>query len=181
MIFKPLQQPAPPGRANPNQAVGAQIKPLQAQMHGDLFYLKVIGDIEVATARKAEVRESKNGAGGVVDINVMDLDEGGDGDVTVWHPFESREGSLPANPWISQKMGNNEATVTDSYTPSSWTLQFRDLPDASGRRPVTSRAMFDTPIPAGDPEEFMKAMEYAYVPPAFPSVSQPNLPLSCKS
>ena len=69
-------------------------------------------------------------------------------------------------------MSNTEATVADSYTPSSWTLQFRDLPDASGRRPVTSRAIFDAPIPAGDPEKFMKAMEYAYVPPTFYSVHQ---------
>ena len=75
-------------------------------------------------------------------------------------------------------MSNNEATITDSYTPSSWTLQFRDLPDASGRRPVTSRAMFDAPILAGDPEKFMKAMEYAYVPPAFSSVSRLNLLLT---
>ena len=83
VVFKPVQQPAPPGRANLNQAVGAQIKPLQVQMHGDLFYLKVVGDIEVATARKAEVRESKSGAEGVVDINVMEVEEVGDGDITV--------------------------------------------------------------------------------------------------
>lgn len=83
MMFKPLQQLAPPGKANPNQAVGAQMKPLQVQMHGDLFYLKVVGDMGLATARKAEVRESKSGAEDVVNINVMEMGEGIDGDVTV--------------------------------------------------------------------------------------------------
>ncbi|KAL8786088.1 MAG: hypothetical protein Q9195_008364 [Heterodermia aff. obscurata] len=50
--------------------------------------------------------------------------------------------------------------IPPTPTPPTWTLQFRDLPDPPGRRPVISRAMTDTPITAGDPLKFMKAMDY---------------------
>lgn len=57
LIFKPLQQPALSGRPNQNQGVGTQIKPLQGQMHGDLFYLKVVGEMSGTSPK------SQGGAG----------------------------------------------------------------------------------------------------------------------
>ncbi|KAL9032290.1 MAG: hypothetical protein Q9214_008029, partial [Letrouitia sp. 1 TL-2023] len=48
-------------------------------------------------------------------------------------------------------------------TATKWTLQFRDIPEAGNRRPVTLRLMADTPITAGDPMAFMKAMEYTHI------------------
>ena len=59
----------------------------------------------------------------------------------------------------------NGATNDDSSSPppTSWTLQFRDLPDPSGRRPVTSRLMTDIPLTSGGPLELMAAMDYIHI------------------
>ncbi|CAF9920589.1 MAG: Mediator of RNA polymerase II transcription subunit 18 [Heterodermia speciosa] len=131
LVFKPQQQPAgPAGRPNPNQGVGAQMKPLQGQMHGDLFYLKLVG----------ETSETGEKAGGT-EVRVKEVDE-------------KEEGKDRDVDMLDAPHGNDTSPTTD------WTLQFRDLPDPPGRRPVTSRAMTDTPITAGDPLKFMKAMEY---------------------
>lgn len=36
-----------PGRAGPTPgSQGGQMKPLQGQMHGDLFYLKLVGEVQ---------------------------------------------------------------------------------------------------------------------------------------
>lgn len=59
---------------------------------------------------------------------------------------------------------------------TKWTLQFRDIPEAGNRRPVTLRLMADTPITAGDPMAFMKAMEYTYVPSPSSSYYPPTQP-----
>ena len=69
LVFKPLQQPAGPGRPNLNQGVGAQMKPLQGQMHGDLFYLKLVG----------EIRESSKNKGSGAEVTVREVDEKGEG------------------------------------------------------------------------------------------------------
>jgi len=57
-------------------------------------------------------------------------------------------------------MDTDRESIDDGSSATSWTLQFRDLPDANKARPVTSRAMADMPIVSGDPLEFMAAMEY---------------------
>ena len=44
-----------------------------------------------------------------------------------------------------------------------WVLQFRDLPEVSRQRAVTSRYIADIPITSGNPIDFMKALDYSYV------------------
>ena len=60
LIFKPLEEPNLPGRVNTSQTPGALSKPLQGQMHGDLFFLKVV----------EEVRDSRNLDAGVISDRV---------------------------------------------------------------------------------------------------------------
>lgn len=57
-------------------------------------------------------------------------------------------------------MESDEGSVRDGLSTTSWTLQFRDLPDANKARPVTSRAMADMPIASDNPLDFMASMEY---------------------
>ena len=47
LVFKPSRPPPIPGRAGPNPgSQGGQMKPLQGQMHGELFYLKLVGEVQ---------------------------------------------------------------------------------------------------------------------------------------
>jgi len=61
---------------------------------------------------------------------------------------------------LQDVMESDGESIDDGSSATSWTLQFRDLPDANKARPVTSRAMADMPIVSGDPLKFMAAMEY---------------------
>lgn len=74
--------------------------------------------------------------------------------------------------------GLEPTTITDEKTEDqqnsseSWTLQFRDLPEVAGRRPVTSRLIYDLELRDGDPLAFMSELDYTYVPqPLFPYVA----------
>lgn len=51
-----------------------------------------------------------------------------------------------------------------STKPEIWTLQFRDIPEVTRQRPVTSRLISDVPITSGNPMQFMSALNYSYVP-----------------
>lgn len=62
--------------------------------------------------------------------------------------------------------------------PPNWTLQFRDIPEAGNRRPVTVRLIADVPITAGNAEAFMSALEYTSVPLPLPPLFPPSLPQS---
>ena len=53
---------------------------------------------------------------------------------------------------------NSSSTSTTPTT--KWTLQFRDIPEAGIRRPVTTRLMADVPITGGNAASFMSALEY---------------------
>ncbi|KAL8635169.1 MAG: hypothetical protein Q9226_009378 [Calogaya cf. arnoldii] len=54
---------------------------------------------------------------------------------------------------------NLPSTTLQSKQPN-WTLQFRDIPEAGNRRPVTTRLIADVPITAGNAETFMSSLEY---------------------
>lgn len=60
---------------------------------------------------------------------------------------------------------NTGHTSSDKTTDfERWTLQFRDIPEVTRQRPVTSRLISDVPITSGDPMNFMSALNYSYVP-----------------
>ncbi|KAL8808061.1 MAG: hypothetical protein Q9182_000339 [Xanthomendoza sp. 2 TL-2023] len=71
---------------------------------------------------------------------------------------------------IDEGGGSNEQPPTST----KYTLQFRDIPEAGPRRPVTSRLITDIPITAGDAAAFMSAFEYTLVPSFLPPPSPPN-------
>ncbi|KAL9606922.1 MAG: hypothetical protein Q9204_009407, partial [Flavoplaca sp. TL-2023a] len=59
-----------------------------------------------------------------------------------------------------QTLPTTPSTTTTNRKPPIWTLQFRDIPEAGTRRPVTTRLIADIPITSGDAQTFMSALEY---------------------
>ncbi|SLM40398.1 Mediator complex, subunit Med18, metazoa/fungi [Lasallia pustulata] len=141
LIFKPSPSPIQRGgQVGGSQGVqGAQIQALQGQMHGDLFFLQLVGDI-------AGSSETVDSAADPKDVMMSDDDKDG-----------STGGKLLSN-GTSQSDKTRAALQTPQQT---WLLQFRDLPEA-GRRPVTSRLMADIAIISGNTLLFMEALGYQY-------------------
>ena len=76
LLFKPLLQPGAPGRVNLNP----QMKPMQGQMLGDLFYLKVVGEIDNGRKAGSEGKGEQDGSEMMVDGGVeAEAAGGGDG------------------------------------------------------------------------------------------------------
>ncbi|KAL8727637.1 MAG: hypothetical protein Q9181_005632, partial [Wetmoreana brouardii] len=63
----------------------------------------------------------------------------------------------------SAALPNPLGSTTKSSTPPKHTFQFRDMPEAGNRRPVTSRLVADIPLTGGDAAAFMSSMEYTHV------------------
>lgn len=65
---------------------------------------------------------------------------------------------------LERERGAETGTEKDDETaqenPEKWTLQFRDLPEVAGRRPVVSRLVADYPIQTKDPVSFMSVLGY---------------------
>ena len=174
LVFKPSRPPSGTGKAGPHPGGQAgQMKALQGQMHGDLFYLKLVE--EVRDERGAGSREQAIGEGDERENgDVVMGEDGASGVCCILHLcFEHRWLRLP------QMQSPTNGTVNDDgSSPTSWTLQFRDLPDPNKGRPVTSRAMADIPIMSGDHLKFMAAMDYRYFSRVTETISSPLFPSS---
>ena len=136
LIFKPTRSPETRAQVGGNQGIqGAQIKALKAQMQGDLFYLQLVGDIAVSTEVLSHDVDS-----------VM-------GDTDAQTAMNNRDVPRPS-------LEDPRSNFNPPIEGEKWTLQFRDLPEVAGRRPVTSRLMADIKIASGDPIRFMFALDY---------------------
>ena len=155
LIFKPSRSPIQRGgQVGGSQGVqGAQIQALQGQMHGDLFFLQLVADIAGSSETVDPVADPK-------DVMMSDDDKDG-----------TTGGKMLSN-GTSQSDKTRAALQTPQQT---WSLQFRDLPEVAGRRPVTSRLMADIAITSGSNLLFMEALGYQYVDPS-PTSTQSNLP-----
>ena len=79
LIFKPSRPPSITGKAGPQQGGQAgqagqagQMKALQGQMHGDLFYLKVVEEVKGEPAAFGEQSSGTNGEGDKGDVLMAD-------------------------------------------------------------------------------------------------------------
>ena len=71
LVFKPSRPPLIAGKAGPQQGVLAgQMKSVQGQMHGDLFYLKLVEDVK--DTRATPDVEQAHGVDGSKDVDMMD-------------------------------------------------------------------------------------------------------------
>jgi len=82
LILKPSRPPPSGGKAGPQQGQAGQMKALQGQMHGDLFYLKLVQ--EVKNDRGAAEGEDVNGVNGEREKGDVVMGEGGSSGVC--HP-----------------------------------------------------------------------------------------------
>lgn len=175
LVFKPAKLPPGP-RPNHAGAVqgvpNPQIQAIQAQTQGDNFYLQLVGDVNITKTSKEQGRGTGNGA------------IGGNGRTQDRVSLTGQWRQKPIRSSLMLKLHSQnplnpspEPTITDEKTEDqqsgseSWTLQFRDLPEVAGRRPVTSRLIYDLELKDGDPLAFMSDLEYTYIPPPlFPFV-----------
>ena len=147
LIFKPTRTPgingtrvaAKPGTSN------SQVQALQAQMQGDLFYVQLVSDLKTKPLTSFEEP-----------------------------PFISEDTDMNGTQAEHQE-NKNVNGISESQNPTasaqhitelsknSWSLEFRDLPEVPGRRPVTSRLMASVPIDSGDVLEFLESLGYVYI------------------
>ena len=127
-------QPVKPANLNGLTVETSQLQQLQAlqkQMRGDPYYLQLVGDLTAAHDTRIDVQVGKQE----------------DGSNQVPHDEEEVSVEVPIESLVSQK--------------DAWQLQFRDLPEVAGRRPVNSRLMVDVDITCENPVTFMSALNYA--------------------
>ncbi|KAL8915784.1 MAG: hypothetical protein Q9172_006672 [Xanthocarpia lactea] len=147
LIYKPTR---PVIRASMHvggsQAVQSkQVNPMQAvqgAIQGDLFYLHLVEDLAAKGSCKGDM-ERKDDEGKMMESTMMDGIDRGD------------EQDPPSTPFPN-------SSSTSTTTTTKWTLQFRDIPEAGIRRPVTTRLMADVPITGGNTAAFMSALEYTH-------------------
>ena len=140
LIYKPRNRVTNGNRANikPGTPV-SQRQALQAQMQGDVFYLQLVDNMS---------SESPAGSTGKSEADLMD-------------------GVLPengSNAAISELIETTKNTTSSEHTTDhskhQWSIEFRDIPEVPGRRPVTSRLMASVPVADGDPFNVMDSLGY---------------------
>ena len=154
LIFKPSRSPTQRGgQVGGSQGIqAAQIQALQGQLHGDLFFLQLVGDVSAGSS------ETVDTAADPKDVVMSDGEKHGSGEEKL----------------VSNGISYSDKTRATSQTPQqTWSLYFRDLPEVAGRRPVTSRLMADIPITSGNALFFMEALGYQYVN-SLLNLTQPN-------
>ncbi|KAL8909572.1 MAG: hypothetical protein Q9171_004981 [Xanthocarpia ochracea] len=146
LIYKPTR---PVNRASMHvggsQAVQSkQVNPMQAvqgAIQGDLFYLNLVEDLAAKGNCKGGM-ERKDDEENMMESKMMNGIDRGD-----------EQQDPPSIPFPN-------SSSTSTTTTTKWTLQFRDIPEAGIRRPVTTRLMADVPITGGNATAFMSALEY---------------------
>ena len=140
LLYKPRNRVT--NNNKPNVKPGApvsQIQALQAQMHGDVFYLQLVGnmssDIHIASTGKSE-------------------DKG----MPVALPENGSEGTVNEAATTMEDLVFPE--LTTDFDKHQWSVEFRDLPDVPGRRPVTSRLMASVSVAGGHPLHVMDSLGY---------------------
>ncbi|MCJ1271717.1 Mediator of RNA polymerase II transcription subunit 18 [Lobaria immixta] len=144
LIFKPARLPpgSRPGHTGAVQGVpNPQIQAIQAQTQGDIFYLQLVADVDITKASKDQGQRDGN------------LGRGEN---------RTTEHGNPLNPNSEPITIAGEKAEPETGS-EKWTLQFRDLPEVAGRRPVTSRLIYDLEFKSGDPLAFMSALDYTHV------------------
>ncbi|MCJ1398316.1 Mediator of RNA polymerase II transcription subunit 18 [Xylographa trunciseda] len=143
LIYKPRNRMTNGNGGNVKPgAPASQIQALQAQMRGDVFYLQLVGNMSSDPAVAFVGKSEDKTTAGALSENVSDsaVDQVG----------ETTEDS--ASPGSTTDIPKHQ-----------WSVEFRDLPDVPGRRPVSSRLMASVPVAGGDPLQIMDSLGYNYV------------------
>lgn len=140
LIFMPTKSPTANTQVGAKQGVqGSQAQALKSQMHGDVFYLQLVGTLD------------------------NDQDGGNQKSKAVSEDTVMSQGFTGGTNEINGPFLENEAKVRrqdKAVTRQEWSLEFRDLPEVPGRRPVTSRLMASVQIADGDAIRFIEELGY---------------------
>ena len=157
LIFKPKRRDTKSTRASAKPGgPGSQAQTLQAQMQGDLFYLQLVGKVPVDSSSAPSEALAK-----VEDVAMGESTSEGDTENNT-------------NSTSDPSLANSAPTQNIDFSTHPWTIEFRDLPEVPGRRPVTSRLMASIAITDGDPMRVIEALGYTYQPPHPASRVSPN-------
>lgn len=106
-------------------------------MQGDLFSLQLVGNVTASGSPEISDPSTTNGT------------------------LAERGSESAASETWSEDVGKAPAGgKAIDFTAHPWSLEFRDLPEVPGRRPVTSRVMASVPIMDGDPLGVMDPLGY---------------------
>jgi mediator of RNA polymerase II transcription subunit 18 len=128
-----------------------QAQALQGQLHGELFHLQLVSEIDDEQFPDEDGRtlEGLQRQG-----DEMMKDTGG-GNIET----RTQQGHLsPKEP-----LGGAVEGPSYDFDKQLWSLRFHDLPEVAGRRPVTSRMISSVDIIDGNAIEFMDALGYKLV------------------
>ena len=120
-----------------------QFRALEAQMRGDRYYLQLVGDI--STTYDTETIPE--------DDLVHQVQRAEEGNTAI------ATNSIRSH--IGEHITSGESTEHYFSRERRWQLQFRDLPEVAGRRPVSSRLMVDLNIACDDPLLFLSSLNYS--------------------
>jgi mediator of RNA polymerase II transcription subunit 18 len=138
LIFKPFRSPESL-IPRTTQKPSAQAPGSKTQVGTDLFYLQLVGHLSAKPMDSSSLERS--------DFQVKDSQQA---------ETSSVGQAVPPGPTsVTPK-----ASIDFSACP--WTLEYRDLPEVPGRRPVTSRLMNSTPIKTGNPLRFVEELGYSF-------------------
>ena len=140
LIFMPTKSPKTNTQVGAKQGVqGSQAQALKSQMHGDVFYLQLVGTLDNDQDRDNQKPKAVN------EDTVMS------------------QGFTEGNNDMNSSSLEDEAKAKRqdmAVTRQDWSLEFRDLPEVPGRRPVTSRLMASVQIADGDAIRFIEELGY---------------------
>ncbi|KAL9099976.1 MAG: hypothetical protein Q9187_009420 [Circinaria calcarea] len=140
LIFMPTKSPTANTQVGAKQGVqGSQAQALKSQMHGDVFYLQLVGTLD--NGQDGGNQEPK----AVNEDTLMSQD-------FIEAPNDTKGASFENEAKSRQR--------DQAVTRQEWSLEFRDLPEVPGRRPVTSRLMASVPITDGDAIRFVEELGY---------------------
>ena len=140
LVYKPRNRVTIADKTNVKPgAPASQIQALQAQMRGDVFYLQLVGNMSSESP-------------------TISMGQGEDKVMAVALPQNGSDGAVKEAVPTTESLVSPEPTT--DFIKHQWSIEFRDLPDVPGRRPVTSRLMASVPVAGGDPRHVMDSLGY---------------------
>ncbi|KAI9766289.1 MAG: Mediator of RNA polymerase II transcription subunit 18 [Candelina submexicana] len=122
---------------------------LQGQMHGEMFYMQLVGEMREEDFTTLSVESSQT-------VNETDIRA----DVQMSSSMAEVESKHSEPGDTSRTSSLARGLDTDSQR---WTLHFNDLPEVAGRRPVTSRMISSIDLAEGNAMQFMDKWGYSYI------------------
>ena len=148
LILKPNKSPATTVQVGAKQGIQSSQK---TPVHGDLFYVQLVGVIETNHGTNATAAVNLSGEDGHMEMFQNNEEENGAGIA------QNDKHETSATTIVSEEAESRTSRHDQVLKAQSWSFEFRDLPEVPGRRPVTSRLMNSTNILVGDPVAFVEA------------------------